>query len=60
MFDLELKNVTVHYKDIVAINNASLEAKHGEIIGFIAGRKIPDKDSMHKALKQYKEMKAAE
>ena len=34
--------------------------ENGEIIGFIAGRKIPDKDSMHKALKQYKEMKAAE
>ena len=30
------------------------------IIGYIAGRKVPDKDLLNRALKQYKEMKAAE
>ena len=34
--------------------------ENGEIVGFIAGRKIPDKDSMNKALNLYKEMIAAE
>jgi ribosome-dependent ATPase len=47
MFDLELKNVTVHYKDIVAINNASLEAKHGEIIGFIGADGAGKSSLMH-------------
>ena len=32
----------------------------GNIVGYIAGRKIPDKDSMNRALEKYKEMKAAE
>ena len=32
----------------------------GNIIGYIAGRKIPDPDLLNRALKQYKEMKAAE
>lgn len=32
----------------------------GNITGYIAGRKIPNKDSMNTALKLYKEMKAAE
>jgi PAS domain S-box-containing protein len=32
----------------------------GEIIGYIAGRKIPDPDLLSRALKQYEEMKAAE
>ena len=31
-----------------------------KIVGYIAGRKIPDKDRMNYALKQYKEMVAAE
>ncbi len=31
-----------------------------EIVGYIAGRKIPDRDRMNAALEQYKEMKAAE
>ena len=33
---------------------------NGEIIGYIAGRKIPDRDLMERALAQYKEMKAKE
>jgi len=32
----------------------------GNIIGYIAGRKIPDPDLLSRAFKQYKEMKAAE
>jgi len=32
----------------------------GNIIGYIAGRKIPDPDLLSRALKQYEEMKAAE
>ena len=32
----------------------------GNIVGYIAGRKIPDRDLMNRALSQYKEMKAAE
>ncbi|BAF72766.1 PAS domain-containing protein [Sulfurovum sp. NBC37-1] len=32
----------------------------GNIVGYIAGRKIADRDAMNKALAQYKEMKAAE
>ena len=31
-----------------------------KIVGYIAGRKIPDRDRMNAALEQYKEMKAAE
>ena len=34
--------------------------KEGNIVGYIAGRKIPDKDHISKALAQYKRMKAAE
>ena len=30
------------------------------IVGYIAGRKVPDKDDMNKALELYKNMKAAE
>jgi len=33
---------------------------NGNIVGYIAGRKIPDKEKMAKALEQYKELKAAE
>jgi len=33
---------------------------NGNIVGYIAGRKIPDKDKMAKALATYKELKAAE
>jgi len=34
--------------------------KDGRITGYIAGRKIPKKDEMEKALKLYKELKAQE
>jgi len=34
--------------------------EEGNIVGYIAGRKVPDRDAMNKALAQYKEMKAAE
>ncbi len=34
--------------------------EEGKIVGYIAGRKIPDPDSMQAALKQYKSMKAQE
>ncbi|NPA81638.1 MAG: ABC transporter ATP-binding protein [Epsilonproteobacteria bacterium] len=35
MADLEVRDVTVRYKNVTAIKNASLEGKEGEIIGFI-------------------------
>jgi len=34
--------------------------ENGEIVGYIAGRKIPDREAMGAALKQYKTMKAEE
>jgi len=34
--------------------------ENGNITGYIAGRKIPDRDNMSRALAQYKELKAAE
>ncbi len=34
--------------------------EENNIVGYIAGRKIPDRDRMNAALEQYKEMKAAE
>ncbi len=34
--------------------------EEGKIVGYIAGRKIPDPDSMQAALKQYRSMKAQE
>jgi PAS domain S-box-containing protein len=34
--------------------------ENGNIVGYIAGRKIPDREKMAKALAQYKELKAAE
>ncbi len=34
--------------------------ENNNIVGYIAGRKIPDRDRMNAALAQYKEMKAAE
>jgi hypothetical protein len=34
--------------------------KEGKITGYIAGRKIPDKEAMEAALKQYKAMRAEE
>ncbi len=34
--------------------------ENNNIIGYIAGRKVPDKEAMNKALALYKEMKAAE
>ncbi len=33
---------------------------NGNIVGYIAGRKIPDKEKMAKALEQYKELRSAE
>ena len=34
--------------------------ENNEIVGYIAGRKIPEKEKMAAALEQYKELKAAE
>jgi PAS domain S-box-containing protein len=34
--------------------------ENGKIVGYIAGRKIPDREAMNAALDQYKTMKAAE
>ncbi|HHO64991.1 MAG TPA: PAS domain S-box protein [Epsilonproteobacteria bacterium] len=34
--------------------------ENNKIVGYISGRKIPDRDRMNAALAQYKEMKAAE
>ena len=34
--------------------------EEGNIVGYIAGRKIPDRDAMDRALAQYKSMKAQE
>jgi len=34
--------------------------ENGNIVGYIAGRKIPDREAMNAALEQYKKMKAEE
>jgi PAS domain S-box-containing protein len=34
--------------------------ENGKIIGYIAGRKIPDREAMNAALQQYKQLKAEE
>lgn len=43
------------YYNVVVWIKPKLDDK-GNIIGYIAGRKIPDKDSMQRALNQYKVM----
>ncbi len=56
-----VKNMTSegkYYLVVVWIKPKFDENKN--IVGYIAGRKIPDKESMQKALDQYKELKAAE
>ncbi len=35
MADFEVQNVTIKYKKLTAISNVSIDANHGEIIGFI-------------------------
>ena len=35
MADLEILNLSVHYKKLTAINSISFSANRGEIIGFI-------------------------
>jgi PAS domain S-box-containing protein len=47
-----------HYDVVVWIKPKFDEA--GNIVGFIAGRKIPDRHLMDRALAQYKKMKATE
>ena len=47
MADLEIKNVTVPYKNKAAIKNASLEANRGEIIGFIGADGAGKSSLMH-------------
>ena len=34
--------------------------ENGNIVGYIAGRKVPDRDAMHAALARYKKMKEEE
>ena len=34
--------------------------ENGKIVGYIAGRKVPDRDAMNAALEQYKKMKEEE
>jgi len=56
-----VKNMTSegkYYLVVVWIKPKFDENKN--IVGYIAGRKIPDSESMQKALDQYKELKAAE
>lgn len=43
------------YYNVVVWIKPKLDDK-GDIVGYIAGRKIPDKDSMQRALNQYKVM----
>lgn len=47
MADLEIKNVSVRYKKLTAIANASLEADRGEIIGFIGADGAGKSSLMH-------------
>ena len=50
-------------RQINYLYNNKLNEKFDEnnnIVGYIAGRKIPDRESMHAALAQYKEMVATE
>ncbi|WP_309498924.1 PAS domain-containing protein [Sulfurovum sp.] len=49
-----MTNEGKHYNVVVWIK-PKLDDK-GNIVGYIAGRKIPDKDSMQRALNQYKVM----
>ena len=53
-----VKNLTAEgkYYHVVVWIKPKLD-ENGEIIGYIAGRKIPDKDLMERALAQYKVMK---
>ncbi len=56
-----IKNMTNEGKYyVVSVSIKPKLDEHGKIIGYIAGRKIPDKDAMHDALARYKEMKAKE
>lgn len=47
MADLEVKNVTVSYKNRVALKNATLSADSGEIIGFIGADGAGKSSLMH-------------
>ena len=56
-----VKNMTSEGKYYLVV--VSIKPKldeNGEIIGYIAGRKIPDRDAMERALTQYETMKAQE
>ena len=56
-----VKNMTAEgkYYNVVVWIKPKLDTE-GNIIGYIAGRKIPDKEAMNAALSQYKAMKAQE
>jgi PAS domain S-box-containing protein len=56
-----VKNMTSEgkYYLVVVWIKPKFDENH-KIVGYIAGRKIPDRDAMNKALALYKEMKAAE
>jgi len=56
-----VKNMTADgkYYLVVVWIKPKLDAE-GNIVGYIAGRKIPDRDAMNAALAQYKSMKAQE
>ena len=47
MADLEIKNVTVSYKNKIAVKNALLDANSGEIIGFIGADGSGKSSLMH-------------
>jgi PAS domain S-box-containing protein len=56
-----VKNMTSEGKYYLVV--VSIKPKldeNGEILGYIAGRKIPDRDAMERALAQYETMKAQE
>jgi len=56
-----VKNMTADgkYYNVVVWIKPKLDDE-GNIVGYIAGRKIPDRDAMNAALAQYKSMKAQE
>jgi ribosome-dependent ATPase len=47
MADLDVRNVTVRYKKVTAIENASLSADRGEILGFIGADGAGKSSLMH-------------
>ena len=47
MADLEIRNISVHYKKLTAVHDVSLKADRGEIIGFIGADGAGKSSLMH-------------